>query len=596
MSKLLKPLEDFFTRKELSKVEKSSLDKTLIIADPYPMCYVLGMDFTKVHAYGKTLVDEEGFPIIGTPSQVAAAILYAINLIDEAKEETDIESFFYGMHDKDLAARLLIDQGSTCLTLVKAKWYAERVLDLSEGSLSDACIRRAARALDKSPFVRVQRTKTETLIYSDRTLLAEEREIAALIKERLSNPSMIKAKDADLFRAIEAAEASKNVLLSQEQTLSCKMVLSNRLSIMTGGPGTGKTQTQVIAIDAMRRLMPKAEIVCIAPTGQAAKRMTEVTGYKARTLHSFLKLAPGETYPADGIKLAANSLVIADESSMMDDNLCLSLLRSLHKDCHLLIVGDVAQLPSIGKGAILKELIESEKIPVSRLTKIFRQKDNSIAFNSAKIHAGNPRLDFDEMFIFKDVKGSEEIASEVASLYKKETSKGTTPICLTPLRVNTETGVNKLNERLREEARGITDSYVTTSDGIRIYEGDKVVFLKNKYGLVNGEIGRALSCGPTLACSFGNKTIELQPEDFDNVLPAYAQTVHKSQGSEYDVGIIVCDPSHKRMMSKEIIYTAVTRIKKRLYVVGDRKMLEKTIMEDGYARSSGLSALLNVIC
>ena len=596
MNKLLKLLDPYFTKAELLALQKSDLDEKLILADPYPLCYVLGMDFTKVHAYGKTLVDEEGYPVIGTPSQVAAATLYAIRLIDEAKEESDVESFFYGMHDKELASRLLTDQGSTCLTLSKAKWYAERVLDLAEGSLSEALIERATRLLDKSPFVRVQRCGRNALIYSNKNLLSVEREIAALIKERLNKKSLIRSNDSNIFKAIEISEANRKKLLSQEQTLACKMVLSNRLSIITGGPGTGKTQTQVVAIDAMRHLLPDAKIVCIAPTGQAAKRMTEVTGYKARTLHSFLGLAPGGVYPADGKKLAARSLVIADECSMMDDELCLSLLRSLHPESHLLIVGDIAQLPSIGKGSILKEFIESGKIPVSRLTKIFRQKDNSIAFNSAKIHAGNPRLDYDDMFIFKQEKGSEKIAEEISKLYKKELKKGITPICLTPLRVNTETGVNKLNERLRAVANKDCDMYVTTSDGIRIYEGDKVVFLKNKYKLVNGAIGKAIKCGSTLTCSFDGKTIELQPEDFDNVLPAYAQTVHKSQGSEYEVGIIVCDPAHKRMLTKEIIYTAVTRCKERLYIVGDIKMLEKTITEDGYSRTSGLSAFLNVIC
>lgn len=596
MNRHLKFLEDFFSEEEISQIEKSSLKPGTLAGDPYPLVYSLGMDFPKVHAYGKTLVDEEGYMIGVTPSAVAAAIVYTTQLIAEAREENDIESFFYGMHDKELAAHLLLDQGSTCLDLEKCKFYAERQLDLAEGGLSDKCVESAARILAKSPFITVQRVGTDTLIYSDRTLLNEEREIATLIKRRLSKRSLIKATDQKLFEAIEKSEAYSEVLLSQEQTLACKMVLKNRLSILTGGPGTGKTQTQKGAIDAFLKLSPSSNIVCIAPTGQAAKRMTEVTGYKAGTLHSFLRLAPGEMYPADGTKLARNSLVIADECSMMDTELCLSLLRSLHEDSHLLIVGDVAQLPSIGKGAILKELIKSEKVPVSRLTKIFRQKDNSIAFNSAKIHAGNPMLEYDGMTIFEQAKGSDNIAKAVAQIYKKELTKGHAPICLTPLRVNTETGVNALNERLRTETRGVKDKYVKTSDGIRIYEGDKIVFLKNKYGLVNGEIGKALCCGPTLSCAFGEKILELSSGEFDLVLPAYAQTVHKSQGSEYETGIIVCDPAHKRMLSKEIVYTAVTRCKSRLYIVGDMRMLEETITGRDLTRSSGLSAFLNILC
>lgn len=596
MNKYLRFLEDFLTAKEISQIEKSDLKLKTLAGNPYPLVYSLGMDFPKVHAYGKTIVDEEGFMIGVTPAAVAGAIVYTTRLIAEAKEENDIESFFYGFHDKELAAHLLLDQGSTCLSLEKCRFYAERQLDLSEGSLSDNCMNEAARILAKSPFIITQRVATDTLLYSDRTLLNEEREIAALIKARLSKGSLIKASDKRLFEEIEKSEARNGVLLSQEQTLACKMVLKNRLSIITGGPGTGKTQTQKVVIDAFRSLFPSSKIACIAPTGQAAKRMTEVAGYKARTLHSFLRLAPGEMYPSDGSKLAADSLVIADECSMMDTDLCLSLLRSLHEDSHLLIVGDVAQLPSIGKGDILRELIKSEKVPVSRLTKIFRQKDNSIAFNSAKIHAGNAMLEYDGMTIFEQAKGSEKIAKKVAELYKKELSKGNSPICLTPLRVNTETGVNALNERLRDDAVKSNGKYVTNSDGIKIYEGDKVVFLKNKYSLVNGEIGKAVSCDTELTCAFGAKEVTLKESEFDLVLPAYAQTVHKSQGSEYEVGIIVCDPAHKRMLSKEIIYTAVTRCKSRLYIVGDQKMLEETITGTDLERSSGLSAFLNVIC
>lgn len=588
-------LSPYLNEKELVLAEASEIEN--LSSDPYPLVYMLGMDFTSVHAYGKTIVDETGYPVVGTPSAVAAAVIYATKLIAEAKESSDVETFFYDSTlDDTLARDLLTDQGSTCIDLERAKAYAERILDLREGSLSDNCIRKASMLLRKSPLVSLQSADGKTFVFSDKTLMAEEKEIAVYIKERLSQPSLIKAGDSTVFSAIESAETSLEKLLSQEQTAACKMVLTNRLSVITGGPGTGKTQTQLVLIKAFRSLYPNGRVICIAPTAQAAKRMSEVTGEKATTLHSFMRLTPGQMYRADAPKLAAGSLVIADESSMIDTEMCLSLLRALDPRCHLLFSGDVAQLPSVGKGCVLKEIIESGKVPVTRLTKIFRQKDNSIAFNSAKIHSGNPSLEYDDRFVFVPAKDSKDIAVKVADLYKRESAKEGSLICLTPLRVNTDTGVNKLNDRLRAVIRNARGPYVETSDGIRIYEGDKVVFLKNKYGLINGEIGKAVNCGSTLTCSFDSKSITLSKEEFDLVVPAYAQTVHKAQGSEYDTGIIVCDPAHRKMASKEIIYTAVTRVKSHLYIVGDAKMLEDTIVSGDMARTSSLSGILNVIC
>lgn len=588
-------LTPYLGDKEIVLAAASGIEN--LSSDPYPLVYMLGMDFAKVHAYGRTIVDEEGYPVVGTPSAVAAAVIYAMQLIAEARESSDVETYFYDSAlDDTLASNLLIDQGSTCIDLERAKSYAERILDLREGSLSDNCIRKASMLLRRSPLVSLQSASGKTFIFSDKALMAEEKEIAVYIKERLSQPSLIKASDSSIFDAIESAEADLERLLSQEQTAACKMVLTNRLSVLTGGPGTGKTQTQLVLIKAFRSLYPSGRVICIAPTAQAAKRMSEVTGEKATTLHSFMRLQPGQMYRTDAPKLAARSLVIADESSMIDTELCLSLLRALDPRCHLLFSGDVAQLPSVGKGCILKEIIESGKIPVTRLNKIFRQRDNSIAFNSAKIHSGNPCLEYDDRFVFVPAGNSEDIAAKVTELYRRESSKESSLICLTPLRVNTDTGVNRLNDRLRSAVKNVGEHYVETEDGIRIYEGDKVVFLKNKYGLINGEIGRAVKCDTSLTCSFDSKSITLSKEEFSLVVPAYAQTVHKAQGCEYDTGIIVCDPAHRKMASKEIIYTAVTRVKSHLYIVGDAGMLEDTIVSGDMARTSSLGRILNLIC
>lgn len=581
--------------------ELLSIDEGLVKDDPYKLVYTQGMDFDKAKSFADTLLDEEGFPITGSPSSVAAAIYWAVHLAEEAEERTGT-SFAYSLHSQEeilgLERQLLVDGGSTCLTLPDAKKYAELLLGFRPGGIKLETAQKAARLLEKEAGFRVQAIGDALYIYPKPEYLNVEREIAAYLKGRLSASSPFSGMERDVFSAIEDAEARMDALLSQEQTLACKMALTHRLSVITGGPGTGKTQVQKILIDAFQVLLPAANIICVAPTGQAAKRMSEVTGQFAKTIHSFLRLRPGETYPDNAPKLAKDSLVIADEASMIDTELFLSLLKSLSPSATLVLAGDVAQLPSIGKGSILKELIESGIVPFTRLTKIFRQKDNSIAFNSAKIQAGNPVMDYDRNFSFVEASGSDEIALKVAELYKTETAKSDSVICLTPFREKTKTGVNSLNQSLRLATKGelLNVSFAETKDGIRIYKGDKVLFLKNKYGLVNGEVGVCTEASDDfLVCDFTGKTIELLPEEFELVIPAYAQTVHKSQGSEYETVIIVCDPAHKRMASKEIMYTAVTRGKKKVCVCGDKASFKDMVLSNTRGRTSAIGSFTKLL-
>ena len=296
----------------------------------------------------------------------------------------------------------------------------------------------------------------------------------------------------------------------------------------------------------------------------------------------------------------SESLIICDEASMIDSYVFRELMLSVSEHSTIVFVGDVAQLPSVSAGNVLAELIASESVPVTRLTKIFRQGDNSIAFNCAKIQAGNPRLDLDASFEFIEKKSSKAISKEVVEIYKREAEANgaDSVVVLTPYRRSTKTGVNSLNNALRKALKDIDHlTYCQQKSGLRIYTGDKITFLRNRDGLVNGETGTAVRCyGDKAVCRFGDKEITLSGDDLSCIEPAFAQTVHKSQGLEYPVCIIVLDEKHQNMLSREIVYTAISRSKKKCICVGQRQLLDEAVLAEGkYIRQSCLAELIDGI-
>lgn len=384
----------------------------------------------------------------------------------------------------------------------------------------------------------------------------------------------------NLSRLIEKAEAELGILLSDEQSDAVRMALSYPISVITGGPGTGKTAVQKVLIETFEWATKCMPVRLIAPTGQAAKRMTESTGYPATTIHKALRLTAGDYEVSEDLSID-EGLIIADEASMIDEDLFYALLSSISDESRIVVVGDVNQLPAIGTGAVLRELINSDKVPVTRLTKVFRQADDSpVAYNAARIKAGETILIENDRFQFKtpslDNQG-ETLADLICETYAacvKESGIDNV-ICLTAFRRYTDTGVDALNIRLRNLVRtDITKDtpMIRIKDKI-FYEGDKIVYNKNRNGLVNGDLGTILRVKGHKAaeCIFGEMQVTLLGSDFENLDLAYAQTVHKSQGAEFKTVIMVTDERHKKMLNKELVYTAVTRAKEKLICCTDYK-------------------------
>lgn len=551
-----------------------------IKADPYRLIYEANATFKSAEKLAKAVSYKAPESV-----RAEAAIYSAMSLIETGMDDAD---------ESELGEFIAKRAGSMCLPLSEAIRAADLLL---KGKVSSKTLTDAAHSLHRKKMVLLTKKRDKgkspvMYIYKARAA-AIEFYTADRIKERLSL-----SKDSPLvyrenpFKAIDDAQACLSVSLSYEQSNAVYAALTNRISVITGGPGTGKTATQKVLLESYRRLSGGKQVLLMAPTGQAAKRMTEATGYPASTVHSALGISPFEKDIKAGKDLAPG-LIILDEMSMVDGPLFSTLLRHVNKNTLLVLVGDIDQLPSIGSGAILRELIAC--VPTSRLTKVFRQGDGSdIAFNAARIKVGTAQMIEGEKFSFVEAKGSEEIQKAVCDEYRKqcEAVGEDNVVVLTPYRQSTPTGVNALNKALREALAKDKSKYLKY-ENIKIYEGDKVIFLRNRFGLVNGEVGYVEKIvADKVKCKFGDKDLTLSGTELSMIVPAYSQTVHKSQGAEYKVVIYVSDSAHSRLASKKIVYTAVTRAKDKLISVGERSSFESAITTPTEERYSNLARIV----
>ena len=322
--------------------------------------------------------------------------------------------------------------------------------------------------------------------------------------------------------------------------------------------------------------------------------MSESTGYPATTIHKALQITPGSN--KEITTEIDEGLIIIDESSMVDAELFCKLLNNVGEYSQIVIVGDIHQLPSIGVGSVLRELINAKSVPTTCLTKVFRQaSDSPIAYNAARIKKGTTELIENDKFSFVV---SENLAEEIGKTYKEAVEKNgiDNVVCLSAYRRSTDTGVNALNVLLRDIVRpDLENVKKTTIKNITFYEGDKIVFGKNKNDLVNGDIGKILKINSrkNILCKFGDKEVNLKGLDVEAIDLAYAQTIHKSQGSEYQDVILVVDKRHSKLLFRELVYTGVTRAKDRCICLCDAKeIFNKSIDKKAEKRNSLLSVLI----
>lgn len=384
----------------------------------------------------------------------------------------------------------------------------------------------------------------------------------------------------DLEEALRAEERKLGLQLAPEQRKAVKTALNSKLCVITGGPGTGKTLIQKALLDLYREQHPQGKIVCCAPTGRAARRMEQSTGVPSATLHKTLGIQ-GVEHGDQGIEQLEADLVLVDEVSMMDIYLADLLFHAVPMSCRLILIGDADQLPSVGPGAVLSELIACEKIPVIRLDKVYRQDAGSrIALNAKLIRHGNMALQYGNDFQFVDSNEIEQSADYIQNLYLQEVSKyGVDQVALlSPFRKKTATGVNALNERLRDIVNPAQVSKNEIMQGSKKFRvGDKVMQTKNMDEVNNGDIGYVIDIygkddEKIIRVDFGDERIvEYESTELDCLDLGYASTVHKSQGSEYKSVIITLQSAHAAMLVRPLLYTAITRARERVTIVGERR-------------------------
>ncbi len=436
-------------------------------------------------------------------------------------------------------------------------------------------------------------------------LLAAEISAAGKIARRAKAGKVFSDPSVPLSFVTKASSRS-GIDLSEDQKAAVLLATDSYVSVITGGPGTGKTTIIRVLIDCFEEAGKRA-VLC-APTGRAAKRMSEASGKKAGTIHRLLEPDPSagdggrpgfrrnDEHPIEA------DVVIVDESSMLDILLFDSLLQAVREDTQIVFVGDVNQLPSVGAGNVLADLITSEIVPVAELTQIYRQsKESAIVANAYRILSGqsisfDQSIDSECMLIQKD--SPDALAQAAVSLYSRvlpqtygiDVLKDAAVLC--PSRKG-PAGVQELNEKLQKSVGGGKGQGISVH-GTTFYLRDKVMQTRNNYelayenpdrstgmGVFNGELGvvceiEAASYLLTVLFDDG-RIVRYDRKSIEDLDMAYAITVHKSQGSEYPVVILVVPPGYYALNHRNLLYTAVTRAKSRLFIVSSRSVLERTI-------------------
>lgn len=501
--------------------------------------------------------------------------------------------------------------GHTCLKENILIDYAKKVLNVSESDIQNGIIR-----LELKEKLYRQTVEEDEYIFRKSYYLAEEN-IANYIT--LKSKSKNKLTE-DYSKYIEKIAKEDNINLSNEQKDAIIAALNNDITIITGGPGTGKT-TIIKCIIQILENINKKYVLC-APTGRATKRITETTKREAKTIHRLLEITKLDNEDIDmlyniDIKTLEEEVVIVDEASMIDTIMMNNLIKAFNKNTKVIFVGDVDQLPSVGPGNVLKDIISSNTVNTVYLKQIYRQSAQSdIILNAHKVNEGKyPEFknnDTDMYFI--PTRSIEDTISEISSLvsYRLENYAKFDKLkdlqILTPMK-KTSLGTIQLNTMLQEVLNPQSISKDEKSIGERIFRvGDKVMQIQNNYdkrfdvkgeakqnieGVYNGDIGyinKIDNENKELTVIFDDiREISYDFDELDQLEHAYATTIHKSQGSEFNYVILPLYTGYPKLFTRNLLYTAMTRAKKMLIIVGSKKIIDFMVDNiDSKNRMTGL--------
>lgn len=567
-----------------------------IESNPYILIdLVKGVDFAKLDKYAL----ENGFEI-NNYKRIKCGIKYSLVKIT------------YNGHCCTLEANLIK--------------YVKELLKVEDDDIEHCLI-----DLNVKEEIVIEKREDENWVYSKEIYDAEANIASKLILlDSAQNIKRIAGFDSEL----EKIEKAGNINLSAKQKEAIQSINSNNVVIITGGPGTGKTTIIKNVIDIYKSHGKK--VVLCAPTGRAAKRMTEMTGEEAKTLHRLLeigKIEKDNEFTIMNYEVAPidADVIIVDEASMVDIYLMNYLLNGIYQGTKLILVGDTDQLPSVGPGSVLKDIINSERIKTIFLDEIFRQAAQSkIIVNSHRVNDGEYFLDKEEQeglkddFFYIKEKSQDIMLDQIISLCKGRLKNFGDYDFFENIQILSPTkkgllGTKELNKKLQEELNPLSDEKNEKKVGEVIFrEGDRVMQVKNNYdiywekgntlsltyesgtGIFNGELGKIVKI------DFLNKQIKIIFDDekeawyafsdMDQIEHAYAITVHKAQGSEFDVVIMVVTQSFAMLLTRNLLYTGLTRAKKLLILIGNDNVVKFMIQNaDTKIRNTGLEYKLKMI-
>lgn len=516
-------------------------------------------------------------------------------------EPNDSHRLQAGLH---YALNELAREGHTYAPRTALLDKAGELLAVDDGQALKAALKEQLLAgdLTEDALPAARRIEPVQAIYLPRFFRAET---AAARKLRIIADSFSKMvndhQDTDWHAFLKQLSAQNNVSLSHQQQSAVRAALASKLSVLTGGPGTGKTTTLRMLINALRRGQYRFSLA--SPTGRAAKRLGEATGEAASTIHRLLGYsAEHGGFERDEDNPLPVDMLVIDEASMLDLQLFHSLLKALQPAAHLLLVGDVDQLPSVGAGNVLRDVIASGIAVVTRLDQIFRQDDSShIVGNAHRINQGQqPYTDNESRdFFFFNVSAPEEVAAMVVEIVKTRVPRRWSFDPVRDIQViapmyRGAAGVNNLNALLQRSLNG-GERLAEVKIGSRVFRaGDKVMQTRNNYekDVFNGDIGFINSIDSddnSLEIAMDGVYVYYDFSETDDLMHAYCISTHRSQGSEYPVVVMPVLTQHYMMLQRNLLYTAITRAKKLVVLVGTRQAVGIAVRNNRVAeRHSGL--------
>ncbi len=426
--------------------------------------------------------------------------------------------------------------------------------------------------------------------YTIPTLHKMETQVAYNCMRILYADRLPRIPKATIFKFITDIETEIGITLHSQQREAVVTMVNNGICVITGGPGTGKTCTLNTAVKVLERVFPGIDIRFTAPTGKAAHRITESVKRSAQTIHRELHITREKRTP----DYFTGDILVIDEVSMLDIETADAVFSAIRDGQRIILVGDIEQLPSVGPGAILRDLINSCAIPCTMLTKTFRQAEDSALFaNILNSKHGNPNLSQDnDEFVIHQIAGGEKTTKQLVDIFEEEVKKTgiDNTVCLVPYRKAGIICSNKLNnaiqERINPRTIGKKSLKATLENGepVTYITGDPVMQLENRDECANGDVGKVIDVeGDRLVVKYiGPKGEDIIVRYWKSELKtqlslAYSMSINKSQGSEYQTVIICMTEEHKAMLTRNMLYTGITRAKKRVVLIEEHSAIEKAM-------------------